>query len=400
VTPTLTFLALFLAGFGFGALVLGVLAFRYKTKAVATSMELTLLKSQLEQSQKGSDLMAEKFELLAARIFEEKSTRFQDQNLKNIGILLEPFKDRLKEFEKKVEDSYSTERTERGSLRGELQQLMQLNLKMSNEAESLTKALRGDNRTQGAWGELILESILEKSGLRKGQEYTVQGLDLALKNEEGSQIKPDVIIHLPEGKHIIVDSKVSLTAYDQYMNCEDKDEREKLAKLHLDSLRRHVEQLSAKKYHTADKLISPDFVILFMPLEPAFALAMRLRPELQQEAWDKRIAIVSPTTLLVTLKMVSALWKTERQERNALEIAEKGGQLYDKFAGLVSDLENMGKKIEDAQKSYESVMSKLKDGRGNLLRQVDQLRELGVKTSKQLKIADKTAEQIDSSLIE
>jgi DNA recombination protein RmuC len=401
----MTFLTDFLLGF-FAATVLlgfffGMALFRSKKQLVTKDAELSIkdaelskketerlvLQSQIEQGQKNGDLMADKFELLASRIFEEKNTRFLDQSVKNITTALDPFKERLKDFEKKVEESYSTERSERGSLKGELQQLMQLNLKMSSDAESLTKALRGDNRTQGAWGEMILESILEKSGLRKGEEYVVQGLEAEqIKNEDGTIIRPDVIINLPDSKHIIIDSKVSLTAYDQYINCETPEDRERYAKAHTESLRRQMESLSSKKYHTADKLISPDFVILFMPLEPAFALAMKMRPELQQDAWDKRVALVSPTTLLVTLKMVSALWKTERQERNALEIAEKGGQLYDKFASLVNDLENMGKKIEDTQKTYDNVMSKLRDGRGNLIRQVDQLRELGVKTSKRLQL--------------
>ena len=380
----------FISGFAVATTFVGFYFLRQqnllKGQLSAKDTEFQLLKMQTDQTQKSSDLMAEKFELLASRIFEDKSHRFQDQSLKNLTLLLEPFKERLKDFEKKVEDSYSQERTERGSLRGELQQLMQLNLKMSSEAESLTKALRGDNRAQGAWGEMILESILEKSGLRKDSEYYVQGIESSLKNEDGAPIRPDVIINLPEGKHLIVDSKVSLTAYDQYVNSDANVDKEKFAKLHSESLKRHVDLLAAKKYHTADKLISPDFVVLFMPLESAFAVALKFRPDLQQEAWDKRVAIVSPTTLLVTLKMVSALWKTERQERNAQEIAEKGGLLYDKFVGLITDLEMMGKKFDDAKNSYDGVMSKLKDGRGNLLRQVDQLRELGVKSSKRLSL--------------
>jgi DNA recombination protein RmuC len=394
----MTFFTQFFFGFFTAAAILGLFCgfylFRMKKQVLTREAEILVLKGQLEHGQKSGDLMADKFELLASRIFEEKNSRFLDQSMKNIASALDPFKERLKDFEKKVEDSYSTERSERSSLKGELQQLMQLNLKMSSDAESLTKALRGDNRTQGAWGEMILESILEKSGLRKGEEYVVQGLESnQIKNEDGTIIRPDVIINLPDNKHIIIDSKVSLTAYDHYINSELAEDRDRHAKAHTESLRRQMESLSSKKYHTADKLISPDFVILFMPLEPAFALAMKMRPELQQDAWDKRVALVSPTTLLVTLKMVSALWKTERQERNAQEIAEKGGQLYDKFVSLISDLEGMGKKIEDTQKTYENVMSKLKDGRGNLIRQVDQLRELGVKASKRLQLESTKEDQ-------
>jgi DNA recombination protein RmuC len=369
-------------GFLVGSGISGTLVFVWlKSKIAMKETELQLHLAQVEKQAS----MEEKFKLLASQVLEEKNARFQDQNMKHISIMLDPFKERLKEFEKKVEESYSTERSERGSLRGELSKLIELNLKMTSETENLTRALKGDNKTQGAWGEMILENILERSGLRKGLEYIVQGTDLSLRNEAGQSIRPDVIVRLPDDKHIIVDSKVSMTAFDAYLGSHP-DEQEKWAKAHSESVRKHVDSLSSKKYHTADKLTSPDFVILFMPLEAAFALSMKHRPELQQEAWDKQIAIVSPTTLLVTLKMVAAIWKTERQERNALEIAKRGGQLYDKFVGLVSDFENIGRKIEDAQKSHAAVMSKMREGKGNLFSQVDSLRELGVKTEKQLQL--------------
>jgi len=379
----------FLLGFVLGSIIVGGFAFFFfKGKLQAKESELLLAKLQVEQTQSLSQQMSEKFELLASRIFDEKTAKFQDQSIQNLTFLLDPFKERLKDFEKKVEESYSTERTERGSLRGELSKLIELNLKMSTEAESLTRALRGDNKTQGAWGELVLENILEKSGLRKGEEYTVQATDFSLRNEDGQPIRPDVIIHLPDDKHIIVDSKVSMTAYDAYMSSMKQEDQDKWAKAHTDSIKRHVDGLANKKYHTADKLTTTDFVILFIPLESSFALAMKYRPELQQEAWEKRIAIVSPTTLLVTLKMVAALWKTERQEKNALEIAKKGGMLYDKFVGLVTDLEGLGKKLDDAQKAHGQVMNKMKEGRGNLFNQVETLRELGAKAEKKLQITD------------
>lgn len=377
--------------FLFGAALAGTIVYfltstKFKSLLLTKESELAIAKLQNEQTQNMSQQMGEKFELLASRIFEEKSNRFQDQSMKNLSVLLDPFKERLKDFEKKVEESYSTERTERGSLRGELSKLLELNLKMSTEAESLTRALKGDTKTQGAWGELVLETMLERSGLRKGEEYTVQAVDFSLRNEDGQPIRPDVILHLPEEKHIIIDSKVSMTAYEAYMSSVKPEDQDKWAKAHTDSIKRHVDGLAAKKYHTADKLTTTDFVILFMPLESAFALAMKYRPELQSDAWEKRIAIVSPTTLLVTLKMVAALWKTERQEKNALEIAKKGGQLYDKFFGLVTDLESLGKKLEDAQKAHGLVMNKMKDGKGNLFSQVETLRELGAKTEKRLQI--------------
>jgi DNA recombination protein RmuC len=347
-------------------------------------IQIASLDAQKKDFQVLSQQMTEKFENLASKIFEDKSTRFADQNMKNLSTLLEPFKERLKDFEKKVEETYSTERAERGSLRGELSKLMELNMRMSSEAQNLTKALKGDNKTMGNWGEMILESLLERSGLRKGEEYIIQGIDMGLRNDEGKDIRPDVIVNLPDGKHIIVDSKVSLKDYDSYIAAELNEHKDLHARAHVESLKRHIDGLSEKKYHTADKLISPDFVILFMPLEPAFALAFKHRADLMQYAWDKNIALVSPTTLLTTLKTVSIIWKQERQERNAMEIAKRGGALYDKFAALVNDLDDLGTKISGVQKTHSQVMNKLSEGSGNLLRQVEMLKELGAKAEKKL----------------
>lgn len=347
-------------------------------------LQIAALDAQKRDFQALSEQMTEKFENLAAKIFEDKSTRFADQNLKNLTTLLEPFKERLKDFEKKVEETYSTERAERGSLRGELSKLMELNIRMSSEAQNLTKALKGDNKAMGNWGEMILESILERSGLRKGEEYIIQGTEMGLRNEDGKDIRPDVIVNLPEGKHIIVDSKVSLKDYDSYLSCEIAEQKEMHAKAHVDSIKRHIDGLSEKRYHTADKLKSPDYVILFMPLEPAFALVFKHKPDLLQYAWEKNIMMVSPTTLLTTLKTVSVIWRQERQERNAMEIAKRGGALYDKFASLVTDLEDLGQKLGTAQKAHSQVMNKLSEGSGNLIRQVEMLKELGAKTEKKL----------------
>lgn len=347
-------------------------------------VQMAGLEAQKKDFQNLSEQMTVKFENLASKIFEDKSTKFSDQNLKSLSVLLEPFKERLKDFEKKVEDSYSTERAERGSLRGELSKLTELNIRMSSEAHNLTRALKGDNKTMGNWGEMILENILERSGLRKGEEFTIQGIDLGLKNDQGQQIRPDVIIHLPDQKHLIVDSKVSLKDYDSYIMSEDDSVRETFAKAHGDSLKRHIDGLSEKKYYSSDKLISPDFVILFMPIEPAFALAFKHRPDLLQYSWERNIALVSPTTLLTTLRTVSTIWKQERQERNALEIAKRGGALYDKFAALVEDLDDLGNKVQAVQKSHTQVMNKLSEGSGNLIRQVEMLKELGAKAEKKL----------------
>lgn len=347
-------------------------------------IEMASLQSQNRNFEMLNKQINSQFETLANKIFDDKSQKFSDQNVKNLMTLLDPFKERLKDFEKKVEETYSTERAERGTLRGELSKLVELNVRMSNEAQNLTKALKGDNKTMGNWGELILESILEKSGLRVDEEYTLQGSDMSLKNDSGKDIRPDVIINLPEGKHLIVDSKVSLKDYDSYIQSDDDTQRELFAKNHVESLKRHIDGLSEKKYHSAEKLLTPDFVILFMPIEPAFALAFKYRPDLLQYAWDRNIALVSPTTLLTTLRTVSTIWKQERQERNALEIAKRGGALYDKFVLFVDDLEKLGGQIQGVQKAHSLVMNKLTDGTGNLLRQVELLRELGAKAEKKI----------------
>ncbi|UOE99911.1 DNA recombination protein RmuC [Bdellovibrio reynosensis] len=345
-------------------------------------------KSLMNEAQKQREELAKsmnvQFEVLAQKIFEEKSAKFTDQNHKNIAAIMEPLKERIKDFEKKVEETYSTERSERGVLRGELTKLMELNKVMSAETQNLTKALKGEVKTQGNWGELILENILERSGLRKGEEYIIQGTDLDLRGEDGQMLRPDVIVNLPDEKHLIVDSKMTLIAYEQYSSAETAEDQERTGKLHVEALKKHIDGLSEKKYHAADKLISPDFVILFMPLEPAFALAFKLKPELFQYAWERNVAIVSPTTLLATLRTVAALWKQDRQEKNALEIAKRGGLLYEKFAGLLKDLQNLGEKLGAAQKAHEDVIKKVSEGRGNLIDQVEDLKRLGAKTEKSL----------------
>lgn len=343
-----------------------------------------LMSEARKQQEELNDRMNTQFEVMAQKIFEEKSAKFTDQNQKNISSILEPLKERIKDFEKKVEETYSTERSERGMLRGELSKLMELNKVMSAEAQNLTKALKGESKTQGNWGELILENILERSGLRKGEEYIIQGTDMDLRGEDGQILRPDVIVNLPDEKHLIVDSKMTLVAYEQYSSAETAEELERTGKLHVESLKKHIDGLSEKKYHAADKLISPDFVILFMPLEPAFALAFKLKPELFQYAWERNVAIVSPTTLLATLRTVAALWKQDRQEKNALEIAKRGGLLYEKFAGLLKDLQNLGEKLGAAQKAHEEVLKKVSEGRGNLIDQVEDLKRLGAKTEKSL----------------
>lgn len=359
-----------------------------KMKNDMLSQNLSEQKNLMSEARKQQEDLAKsmnaQFEVMAQKIFEEKSVKFTDQNHKNISAVLEPLKERIKDFEKKVEETYSTERSERGMLRGELSKLMELNKVMSAETQNLTKALKGEVKTQGNWGELILENILERSGLRKGEEYIIQGTDLDLRGEDGQILRPDVIVNLPDEKHLIVDSKMTLIAYEQYSSAETLEDQERAGKLHVDSLKKHIDGLSEKKYQSLDKLISPDFVILFMPLEPAFALAFKLKPELFQYSWERNVAIVSPTTLLATLRTVATLWKQDRQEKNALEIAKRGGLLYEKFAGLLKDLQNVGEKLGAAQKAHEEVIKKVSEGRGNLMDQVEDLKRLGAKTQKSL----------------
>lgn len=382
----LSFVIVGVISFAAGAAIIGflihtkqsALVHEWKTKY---EVQLASFDSQKNETSNLKNQMTLQFENLAQKIFEEKSSKFSDQNYKQLSTLLDPLKERIKDFEKKVEDTYSQERYERGHLKGEISKLIELNTSMSKEAQNLVLALKGENKTQGNWGELILENILERSGLRKGEEYLTQE---TVRGEDGEMLRPDVIVRLPDGKHLIVDSKMTLTAYEAYCSATDDIQKEKAASLHVESLKRHVNELSDKKYHLADKMISPDFVMLFMPLEPAFALAFQQKPDLFAQAWSKNIAIVSPTTLLATLRTVTSLWKQERQQKNALEIARQGGSLYDKFVGVVNDLDQLGKKIKAVSDTHEQVMNKVSTGKGNIISQVEKLKELGAKTEKAL----------------
>lgn len=375
----------FLSGIVLSAVVSWIL-YRIKQQSFQVQQEFTQRSVEQLQDQQFElqQQMAQQFENMAQKIFEEKSTKFAHQNMASLTSVLDPLKERLKDFEKKVEDTYGLERAERGALRGELGKLMELNRLMSNEAANLTRALKGDTKSQGNWGELILENILERSGLRKGEEYVAQGIRMDLRGEDGNAVRPDIIVNLPEGKHLIVDSKMTLNAYEAYASAANAEEQERFGRLHVEALKKHIDGLSEKKYHANEKLITPDFVILFMPLEPAFALAFKLRPEIFQNSWDRQIAIVSPTTLLTTLRTVASLWKQDRQQKNALDIARRGGALYDKFAGLVKDFEGLGEKLDAAQRAHGEVMSKLSTGKGNLIRQVEELKTLGAKAEKSL----------------
>ena len=338
------------------------------------------------QEQKGEveklqEKFTKEFENLANKILEEKSTKFTEQNKKNIQNILNPLQEKIQLFEKKVDDTHKQSIDYHSALRQQIIGLQELNQQMSKETTNLTKALKGDNKMQGNWGELVLERVLEKSGLEKDREYFVQQ---SFTTKEGKRVLPDVVIHLPDHKKMIIDSKVTLTAYERYVNEEDDDIRNVHLKEHLNALKRHVEQLSEKNYQDLYDIESPDFVLLFVPIEPAFAIALNQDSTLYNKAFEKNIVIVTPTTLLATLRTIDSMWNNEKQQQNAIEIARQAGALYDKFEGLVKDLTGVGKKIDDAKNDYSAAMNKLVDGRGNLIASVEKLKKMGAKAKKAL----------------
>ncbi len=351
----------------------------------------TELKQEVRRSEENLKLLngAKKeleiqFENLANQIFDEKTKAFADQSKTNLDSILTPFKERIAAFEKKVTEVYATEGKERHSLIKEVQRLQELNQKIGEDAENLTKALKGDTKMQGIWGEIILERILEESGLRKGIEYDSQG---GFRDVEGKLLKPDVVVHLPEEKDIIIDSKVSLVAYEKYVRAENDDDREKAVKEHLISINAHLKGLASKKYDELPGIKSLDFVLMFVPVESAFMLAIDKDNEIFRKAFDKSIMIVSPSTLLVTLRTIQNIWRYEYQNKNALEIAERAGKLYDKFVGFVADLEKIGDQVDNTRKAYDSAHNKLVSGKGNLISRAQTLIDLGVKSRKHLPAA-------------
>lgn len=338
-------------------------------------------KEQKEEVEQLQQKFTKEFENLANKILEEKTNKFTEQNKENLKNILSPLQDKIQLFEKKVEDSQKETHGYHSALKEQLQHLKDQNLKISKEAENLTKALKGDSKMQGNWGELILERVLEKSGLEKDREYFVQQ---SFNTEEGNRVQPDVIINLPDGKKMIVDSKVSLTAYERYVNEENEELKPQFLKEHLNSLRRHVEQLSEKNYFDLYQMESPDFVLLFVPIETAFALALNEDNSLYNKAFEKNIVIVTPSTLLATLRTIDSMWTNQKQQENAVEIARQAGALYDKFEGFVSDLIKIGKKMDEAKVEYQGAMNKLVDGSGNLITRVENLKKMGAKAKKSL----------------
>ena len=337
-------------------------------------------KIALADLQGARDELRAQFAELAGKIFDEREQRFAETSQQRLGQLLDPLKERIQAFEKRVEESYQNEARERFSLAKELERLQQLNQRLGDEATNLTRALKGQ-KTQGNWGELVLERVLEHAGLEKGREYQTQ---VSLKGSDGERFQPDVLIQLPGDKQVVVDAKVSLTAYQALIAAEDEEGRAAALKQHVLSLRSHLKGLSVKDYQRLEGLHSLDFVLLFVPIEAAFSAALQAEPNLFQEAFDRNIVIVSPTTLLATLRVIDSLWKQERQSQNAREIAERAGWLYDKFTLFVADLDEIGTRLQQLDKAYAGARNKLVDGRGNLVRRAEQLRELGARTSKQL----------------
>ncbi|MFP2996516.1 DNA recombination protein RmuC [Spongiivirga sp. MCCC 1A20706] len=335
---------------------------------------------QKEEVNKLQEKFTKDFELLANKILEEKSTKFTEQNKENIKNILNPLQEKIKTFEEKVDKTHKESIDYHAALRQQIFGLKELNQQMSKETLNLTKALKGDSKMQGNWGELVLERVLEKSGLEKDREYVVQQ---SFTREDGSRVMPDVIINLPGNKKMIVDSKVSLTDYERYANADD-DEQQAHLNAHVNSLKRHIDQLSAKNYQDLYDIQSPDFVLLFVPIEPAFAVALNEDNSLYNKAFEKNIVIVTPSTLLATLRTIDSMWNNEKQQQNAIEIARQAGALYDKFEGLVKDLTGVGKKIDDAKKDYSAAMNKLVEGRGNLITSVEKLKKMGAKAKKSL----------------
>ncbi|KXI27627.1 DNA recombination protein RmuC [Paraglaciecola hydrolytica] len=348
---------------------------RFEQEQIASKEKLVLLESAEQRLQ-------QQFENLANKIFEQKHEKFAQSSKAGLDSLLSPLKEQIEGFKRQVTDQYVKEGQERASLKTEIMGLKELNLQITQDAAALTKALKGDNKTQGNWGEVVLERILKESGLREGHEFDTQ---VALKNAEGKSYQPDVVVHLPNDKDVVIDSKVSLAAYERYFNQQEDDVARALhLKEHVNSLRNHIKELGKKDYQDLQGLRSLDYVLLFIPIESAFLLAADHAPDILKLAFDNNIMLVSPTNLLVALRTINNIWQYEYQNQNAQKIADHAAKLYDKFHGFVTDMEKVGKAIESTQKNYEGAMNKLSSGKGNLVRQVEQFRKLGVQTNKKL----------------
>lgn len=369
---------------GLGGLVLGLAIYHFRAQKML--LEHAIIKEKLLIQEKVHHESQERLEMklksMSQEIFEEKTRRFREDSLKGMELILNPFKEKMTDFQKKVEEMHLTDTKDRIKLHAEIERIVLTGLKMSTETENLTRALKGDVKFQGNWGEMILERLLETSGLRNGEEFILQGKDMGLKDEDGRTQQPDVIINLPDNKHLIVDSKVSLLAYERYVNEQSEIDLSEF----FDSIYAHIKGLSAKNYQRLDKLSTPDYVMLFVPIEGAFMLAMQKDRELFNHAWEKNIMLVGPSTLLATLRTVASLWKQERQTKNAIEIAKQAGLLYDKFVGVADDLDHMQGQIRKVGESFEDLRSRMLTGKGSLASRMENLKELGAKTTKSLTI--------------
>jgi DNA recombination protein RmuC len=358
---------------------------RAKGDGIRLAAEAAHLRDKLDTQKRDlEDLQAKvkaEFTVLAQAILDEKSAKFTEQNKANLDQVLSPLRENLDKFEKQVREAYDVENREKASLKTEIMALTEMNQRMSDDALNLVKALKGDNKAAGNWGEMILERLLEQAGLQEGLNYTAQG---SFRDEGGQRLMPDVVIRLPNNKHIVVDSKVSLLSYSDWVAADDDIARERAAKAFVTSVWTHVRGLSDKNYAALYGIQSPDFVLLFMPIEPAFALALRADPHLYQNAYDRNIILVSPTTLMATLTTVANLWRQEQGIRNAEKIAVEAGKLYDKLAGFVDDFEKIGKQMDTLRKSYEGAENKLLSGTGAVVRRAEAMKRLGAKTSKSL----------------
>lgn len=365
-----------------------------RTELGAKNEEIKHLKEKLEElstSKKEDETrLKETFKNLANQILENNSEKFRKQNKEQIGDLLSPLGKELEQFKNKVEQTNKEHIQRNSALTEKIRSLESLNIKLSQDAINLTNALKGDSKTQGDWGEIQLEVLLEKSGLMDGVHFSTQG---GYKDEEGKTKKPDFIVHLPENKHLIIDSKVSLTAYEAYYNADDEAHKEIALKKHIDSIRNHFNELSGKNYPSLYGINAPDHVLMFVPIEPALMLALHQDQRIYLDALDKNIVLLSTSTLLATLSTIASIWKQEDQKRNVLEIAKEGGLLYDKFEGFISDLLTVGNSLKNSQESYEKAMNKLVEGRGNIIKKVENLKSLGAKTKKSLpqKIVDRAS---------
>ena len=353
-------------------------------QAMQLDAERRAAQEKLQLLNEAREALTHQFKSLANDILEEKGKRFAEQNQQSLGLLLDPLRMRLQEFQGKVEQFYDAEGKQRSALSQQVHQLMGLNQVLSEDAKNLTQALKGSTKAQGNWGELILERVLELAGLRRGVEYDVQENH---QRDDGTRAQPDVVIHLPENRHLVVDAKVSLLAYEEYASADDDLQRAAAQRRHLESVRQHIKGLAERNYQQLHGLQSLDFVLMFVPIEPAFMLAVTSDSQLYSDAWNKNVLLVSPSTLLFVVRTVAHLWRQEAQSRNAQEIAQRGAELYDRLVGFVEDLERVGKNLTQAQDAYANAHKKLSQNRGNVIRQAEMLRELGVKPAKALPMA-------------